>query len=225
MRLGPKLIMIRAIGWKTVEFFFVIFAFMFAFGVSTQGLMYHNMPLDLELVKNMFLPAFWVIGGEYINVDNMLAVDSCQINDISRYDTDQYSYDDCMDKNGTPIALGIYVLYIIVLLILLVNLLIAIFTNTFEEIEAESDKIWRFQRYTLIYEYYHKTIFVPPFSSIYYLYVFTVKAGLMALRKTSFFKKLKLSKQNTLVKLFFYLSQKYRNGFSKKRTFYEFLHF
>ena len=81
MLLGPKLIMIRAIGWKTVEFFFVIFAFMFAFGVSTQGLMYHNMPLDLELVKNMFLPAFWVIGGEYINVDNMLAVDSCQIND------------------------------------------------------------------------------------------------------------------------------------------------
>lgn len=209
-------------GWQTVEYFLVLLAFMFAFGVATQGLLYHNMPLDLELVKNVFLPAFFVIGGEYTNIasgdsSDMLLNEYCQINDTSRYYTDQYSYGDCTDKKGTSVTISIYVIYILVLTVLLLNLLIAIFTNTFEEIESESDKIWRFQRYNLIYEYFHKTIFVPPFTGIYYLYAFTIKFGLMTLRGTKF-KKMK-PKQSILYELFFYLSQKYRNGFSKSFCF------
>ena len=35
---------------------------MFAFGISTQGLQYHNMPISLELVKSVFLPAYFIIG-------------------------------------------------------------------------------------------------------------------------------------------------------------------
>ena len=178
------------------------------------------MPLDLELVKNVFLPAFFVIGANYILTDEILVNNVCQINDTSRYYTDQYSYDDCKDTNGQWIALSLYVIYILLLTVLLLNLLIAIFTNTFEDIESESDKIWKFQRYNLIYEYFQKTIFVPPFTFVYYLYAFTIKSGLMALRAT-IFKQLKPSKDNRLVRLFFYLSQKYRNGFSKYPLIFE----
>ena len=212
--MGPKLIMIRAMAWQTAEFFLVILAFMFAFGVSTQGLMYHNVPVDLELVKNVFLPAFFIIGGEYYTKDDMLAVNYCEVNDTSRYSTDQYDHADCMDITGTPVALSIYVFYLLILNILLVNILIAIFTNTFSSIEAESDKIWRYQKYNLIYEYFHKPIFFPPFTLLYYLYLATIKLCFYILRGTVF-KSLKPSKKNVFLRLFFYLSQKYRNGFSK----------
>ncbi len=211
--MGPKLIMIRAMAWQTVEFFLVILAFMFAMGVSTQGLMYHNMPVNLDLIKNVFLPAFFIIGGEYYTKDDMLNNKYCEVNDTTRYETDKYTYGDCMDKNGTPVALGIYVIYLLVLNILLVNLLIAIFTNTYDEIEAESDKIWKTQRYTLVYEYFHKPTIFSPFTALYYMYYFTVKFGLRFLRAT-ILKDLKPSKQNFFLRLFFHLSQKYRNGFS-----------
>ena len=38
---------------------------MFAFGVSTQALLYHNQKLDSNLLKSVFFPAFFFIGGEY----------------------------------------------------------------------------------------------------------------------------------------------------------------
>lgn len=35
-------------------------------------MMYHNLPLDKELLKNVFYPAFFVIGGEYYTDDTIL---------------------------------------------------------------------------------------------------------------------------------------------------------
>lgn len=35
-------------------------------------MMYHNVPLDKELMKNVFFPAFFVIGGEYYTADSIL---------------------------------------------------------------------------------------------------------------------------------------------------------
>lgn len=37
------------------------------------------------------------------------------------------------------------------------------------QIEEESDKIWKFQRYNLVFEYFHKPIFPAPFVVIFYL--------------------------------------------------------
>jgi len=45
---------------------------MFAFGISTQSMMYHNQSLDWDLLKNVFFPAYFVIGGEYLKADTLL---------------------------------------------------------------------------------------------------------------------------------------------------------
>jgi hypothetical protein len=55
--------------------------------------------------------------------------------------------------------------------ILLLNLLIAIFSNTYSEIEAEADKIWKFQRYWLIHDYVRKPTIVSPLTIFYYFYL------------------------------------------------------
>ena len=43
----------------------LILVIMFAFGVSTQALLYANQKLNTELLKNVFFPAYFVIAGEY----------------------------------------------------------------------------------------------------------------------------------------------------------------
>ena len=53
-------------------FLLIVVLFMFAFGVSTQGLMYHNQKLSIDILKNIFFPSFFVIAGEYYTLDTML---------------------------------------------------------------------------------------------------------------------------------------------------------
>lgn len=68
-----------------------------------------------------------------------------------------------------PILMAIYVLLANVLLL---NLLIAMFSNTFTLVQDNTDKHWAFLRYSLIYEYYTRPVLSPPlifFAHIYHL--------------------------------------------------------
>ena len=42
-------------------------------------------------------------------------------------------------------------------------------SKTYSAIEQESDKIWKFDRYKLVFEYFHKPILPPPFVLFYYI--------------------------------------------------------
>jgi hypothetical protein len=138
--LGPTLLMIREMTSQLVFFFMIIIVFMLAFGVSTQGLMYYNQNLDRDLIKNIFLPAYFIIGGEYFTRDTIMGASmaiyidyylivSCIIN--INLEKDCNSTDgtgqDCPEYVGAQVSLTEYVFYLIFLNILLVNLLIAIF--------------------------------------------------------------------------------------------------
>lgn len=47
--------------------------FLLGVGVSTQALMFPDVTeFDYELVKNVFYPPYFVIGGEYYKLDDML---------------------------------------------------------------------------------------------------------------------------------------------------------
>ena len=63
--------------------------------------------------------------------------------------------------------------------IMLLNLLIAIFSHSFEKIESESQLIWRYHIYDLVHEYYESPWLPPPLNSLCLLASFT----LWALRK------------------------------------------
>lgn len=60
--------------------------------------------------------------------------------------------------------------YMLMVNILLINLLIALFSNTFEKIQANSQKIWKFYRYTYIREYYYRPPLAPPLIIIGHFY-------------------------------------------------------
>jgi hypothetical protein len=70
--LGPKLVMIRRMISELAYFMLIIIVFVFAYGISTQSLMYHNQAFDLDLMKSIFFGAYFVIGGEYFERDKLM---------------------------------------------------------------------------------------------------------------------------------------------------------
>ncbi|CAF0994204.1 unnamed protein product [Rotaria sordida] len=53
--------------------------------------------------------------------------------------------------------------YMTIVSILLVNLLIAMFSNSFDRRQNNADRIWKFQRYSLVSEYLSRPSFPSPF--------------------------------------------------------------
>ena len=53
-------------------FMLVVLLAMFTFGISTQALMYHNQELNSDLLKNVFFPAYFVFGGQYLRRETVM---------------------------------------------------------------------------------------------------------------------------------------------------------
>lgn len=85
---------------------------------------------------------------------------------------------DCGDEPGmiqclpgrwiTPIAMSVYLL---VANILLINLLIAVFNNIFNEVNAVAHQVWMFQRFTVVMEYEQKPVLPPPLIIVSHIYL------------------------------------------------------
>ncbi|XP_053347192.1 transient receptor potential cation channel subfamily M member 1 [Clarias gariepinus] len=86
------------------------------------------------------------------------------------YDEDGKKLPPCIP--GAWLTPAIMACYLLVANILLVNLLIAVFNNTFFEVKSISNQVWKFQRYQLIMTFHERPVLPPPliiFSHIYIL--------------------------------------------------------
>jgi hypothetical protein len=54
-------------------FLLLLLVFVFAFGVSTQGIMFESEPISAELLRKVFSPAFWLIIRRYYTRDLIFA--------------------------------------------------------------------------------------------------------------------------------------------------------
>lgn len=63
---------------------------------------------------------------------------------------------------GHWITPAVMAMYLLVANILLINLLIAVFNNIFNEVNAISHQVWMFQRFTVVMEYEEKPVLPPP---------------------------------------------------------------
>lgn len=53
------------------QYFMLILAFIFAFGISIQGLMYINQPASSNMLRNVFFKPLFVTGGDLYYRDNI----------------------------------------------------------------------------------------------------------------------------------------------------------
>ena len=88
---------------------------------------------------------------------------------LDELDNSECTNESCPEPSGVIYSYVALMIYMITANILLVNLLIAMFSSTFQDVQDNTDEIWRFQRYRLVFEYYDSSILPPPINFVAYL--------------------------------------------------------
>ncbi|KAL4232041.1 hypothetical protein ACF0H5_009619 [Mactra antiquata] len=156
-QLGPKIFMIQKMLDELSMFIMVLFVFLLAYGVASQGLLYHLRSPSWQILKDVVYFPYWQLYGEIF---------------LEELDTDMSCMAESADcKTFHWLVPFLLAAYLLVGNILLLNLLIAIFSHVFDTVEKNSVAIWKYQMYFFVMEYEKKTAFVPPFSIIQHIFI------------------------------------------------------
>nr|XP_061799468.1 transient receptor potential cation channel subfamily M member 2-like [Nerophis lumbriciformis] len=173
--LGPKIIIVRRMMMDMFFFMFLLSIWVVAYGVAKQGILIHNdNRLEWIFRGAVYEPYLIIFGYVPTNIDySEFNLESCSMNA-----TDPLK-PKCpvLNENQTPafpewLTIIMLCVYLLFANILLLNLLIAIFNFTFQEVQDNTDRIWKFQRYELIREYHSRPSAPPPFIILSHLYIF-----------------------------------------------------
>ncbi|KAM5300144.1 transient receptor potential cation channel subfamily M member 3 isoform 7-T7 [Ctenodactylus gundi] len=166
--LGPYVMMIGKMMIDMMYFVIIMLVVLMSFGVARQAILFPNEEPSWKLAKNIFYMPYWMIYGEVFadQIDRKQVYDShtpksapCGQNE-TREDGKIIQLPPC--KTGAWIVPAIMACYLLVANILLVNLLIAVFNNTFFEVKSISNQVWKFQRYQLIMTFHERPVLPPP---------------------------------------------------------------
>ncbi|XP_007577662.1 transient receptor potential cation channel subfamily M member 2-like, partial [Poecilia formosa] len=167
--LGPKIIIVKKMMMDIFFFMFLLSIWVMAYGVAKQGILIHNdNRLDWIVRGAIYEPYLIIFGSFPENIDNAgFDINSCSMNG-----TDPMK-PKCpvLNEKQMPVfpewlTIIMLCVYLLFANILLLNLLIAIFNYTFQEVHENTDRIWKFQRYQLIKEYNSRPSPPPPFIII-----------------------------------------------------------
>ncbi|XP_055958034.1 transient receptor potential cation channel subfamily M member-like 2 [Patella vulgata] len=165
--LGPKLVMLRKMILKDlIPFMVIVLVFVLAYSVATEAILYPNTELSVKLLYQLPRKAYWHMYGELF-LEDIEGSSSCTDNPDEYGTNNELRCPSTVGRYVAPVSLGIYMLFTNVLLL---NILIAMFSNTFNNIEQRSYSYWCLQRYQLIYEYYSRPFLPPPLIVFVHLY-------------------------------------------------------
>ncbi|XP_056379053.1 transient receptor potential cation channel subfamily M member 3 isoform X3 [Hyla sarda] len=154
--LGPYVMMIGKMMIDMMYFVIIMLVVLMSFGVARQSILFPSEEASWKLAKNIFYMPYWMIYGE-VFADQIDP--PCGYNE-TREDGKIVQLPPC--KTGAWIVPAIMACYLLVANILLVNLLIAVFNNTFFEVKSISNQVWKFQRYQLIMTFHERPVLPPP---------------------------------------------------------------
>ncbi|KAH9505775.1 Transient receptor putative cation channel sub M member 2 [Bulinus truncatus] len=188
-QLGPKLVMIGRMLEDLKWFVVILLVFVVSYALASEAVLYPNTTPNWKLLYYVPRKAYWQIYGELF-LDDIEGDDNCKKNMTEYKDDDTKRCPSEVGKYFVPILLGFYMLMTNVLLL---NLLIAMFSYTFQQIQDNTDMHWCFQRFKLIFEYTERPVLPPPviifnhvylIISYYYHRCSPVQTGLKAFSKT-----------------------------------------
>uniref|UniRef100_A0A8C7ZWD5 Transient receptor potential cation channel, subfamily M, member 3 n=1 Tax=Oryzias sinensis TaxID=183150 RepID=A0A8C7ZWD5_9TELE len=165
--LGPYVMMIGKMMIDMMYFVIIMLVVLMSFGVARQAILNPNEDPSWMLARNIFFMPYWMIYGEVFadQIDRVFvfilwhSAAPCGQN-ITTDDGVVVALPAC--KTGAWIVPAIMACYLLVANILLVNLLIAVFNNTFFEVKSISNQVWKFQRYQLIMTFHERPVLPPP---------------------------------------------------------------
>ncbi|XP_076975263.1 transient receptor potential cation channel subfamily M member 2 isoform X2 [Tamandua tetradactyla] len=164
--LGPKIIIVKRMMKDVFFFLFLLVVWVVSFGVAEQAILIHNESRPDWVFRGVLYHSYLALFGQlpaYIDGVNFNP-DQCSPNGTDPYkpkcpETDMTQLTPAFPNWLTVILLCLYLLFTNILLL---NLLIAMFNYTFQQVQEHTDQIWKFQRHDLIEEYHGRPPAPPP---------------------------------------------------------------
>ncbi|CAL8325183.1 unnamed protein product [Gadus morhua 'NCC'] len=168
--LGPYVMMIGKMMIDMMYFVVIMLVVLMSFGVSRQAILHPDEEPTWRLARNIFYMPYWMIYGEvFADSIDLYAMEINPPCGEHLYDEDGKKLPPCIP--GAWLTPALMAGYLLVANILLVNLLIAVFNNTFMEVKSISNQVWKFQRYQLIMTFHDRPILPPPLIIFSHLYI------------------------------------------------------
>ncbi|KAG6456153.1 hypothetical protein O3G_MSEX009591 [Manduca sexta] len=154
--LGPLVTMMGKMVKNMIYFVVLLLVVLMSFGVARQAILYPEQEASWYLIRDVFYQPYFMLYGEVF------------ASDIDPECGKEPGAKKCVTGRWiTPIAMTVYLL---VANILLINLLIAVFNNIFNEVNEVSHQVWMFQRFTVVMEYEQKPVLPPPLIIFCHIY-------------------------------------------------------
>ncbi|XP_050551119.1 transient receptor potential cation channel trpm isoform X12 [Spodoptera frugiperda] len=154
--LGPLVTMMGKMVKNMIYFVVLLLVVLMSFGVARQAILYPDEEASWHLIREIFFQPYFMLYGEVFAPD----IDP-----------------KCGKNPGEPkcvtgrwISPVVMTMYLLVANILLINLLIAVFNNIFNEVNEVSHQVWMFQRFTVVMEYEQKPVLPPPLITLCHIY-------------------------------------------------------
>ncbi|XP_075431986.1 transient receptor potential cation channel subfamily M member 1 isoform X6 [Ascaphus truei] len=168
--LGPYVMMIGKMMIDMLYFVVIMLVVLMSFGVARQAILHPDEEPSWRLARNIFYMPYWMIYGEvFADQIDLYAMEINPPCGDNLYDEDGKRLPPCIP--GAWLTPAIMACYLLVANILLVNLLIAVFNNTFFEVKSISNQVWKFQRYQLIMTFHDRPVLPPPMIILSHLYI------------------------------------------------------
>uniref|UniRef100_A0A8B9RI91 Transient receptor potential cation channel, subfamily M, member 1b n=1 Tax=Astyanax mexicanus TaxID=7994 RepID=A0A8B9RI91_ASTMX len=168
--LGPYVMMIGKMMIDMLYFVVIMLVVLMSFGVARQAILHPDEEPTWRLARNIFYMPYWMIYGEvFADSIDLYAMEINPPCGENMYDEDGKKLPPCIP--GAWLTPAIMACYLLVANILLVNLLIAVFNNTFFEVKSISNQVWKFQRYQLIMTFHDRPVLPPPLIILSHLYI------------------------------------------------------
>ncbi|XP_053929922.1 transient receptor potential cation channel subfamily M member 2 isoform X3 [Cuculus canorus] len=213
--LGPKIIIVKRMMKDVFFFLFLLAVWVVSFGVAKQAILIHNEQRVEWLFRGVVYHSYLTIFGQipsYIDGVNF-NIDQCSPNgtDPRKPKCPETNEDDKKPIFPEWLTVILLCLYLLFTNILLLNLLIAMFNYTFQQVQEHTDQIWKFQRHDLIEEYHGRPPAPPPFILLNHLQIL-VRRGLLrrpATRHKQLKEKLEKNEEAALLSWEMYLKENY----------------
>nr|XP_045757656.1 transient receptor potential cation channel subfamily M member 1 [Mirounga angustirostris] len=172
--LGPYVMMIGKMMIDMLYFVVIMLVVLMSFGVARQAILHPDEEPSWKLARNIFYMPYWMIYGEvFADQIDLYAMEINPPCGDNQYDEEGKRLPPCIP--GAWLTPAIMACYLLVANILLVNLLIAVFNNTFFEVKSISNQVWKFQRYQLIMTFHDRPVLPPPMIILSHIYIIIMR--------------------------------------------------
>ncbi|XP_066913426.1 transient receptor potential cation channel subfamily M member 2-like [Clytia hemisphaerica] len=158
-KLGTYVVMIKKMTADVLNFVVIFFVFWLSYALARSFILERSESFTFNDLRHFIIPYFEMYGEMFVSPMEANA-------NTTMFGTPKYhSYHEAM-------VAVIMVIYLLFTNLLLVNLLIALFNNTYASVQTNSNRVWKWQWYLLVEGYIERPILVPPFIVISHIYQF-----------------------------------------------------